>query len=409
MNARARMMAAGILATTGLHALAQSQPTPTPEIVPEAPRHLDSTPAVEVVFVLDTTGSMSGLIEGAKSKIWSIANSIATANPRPVIRMGLVAYRDRGDEYITRLTSLTDDLDAVYADLMGFQAAGGGDGPESVNQALNEAVTGFDWSREATTLRLIYLVGDAPPHMDYENDVTYSVSCEAAASAGIIINTIQCGSLAEATAPWQAIARLAEGEYFAIDQSGGVAVVGTPFDAELATLSRELDETLVFYGGEQVLAAQSAKMALAEHFVVSAGDGALADRAAYRCRDIDGATFLGVQELVADCGSGKVTLEKLEKNELPEALRSLSIDELKAYLDAKGKQRDGVRARMLELSAERDALLAEHSRRHAGSFDRSVLEALRKQALRAGIRYDLPDVAPTPDEPGTAAIKENAR
>src|ERR1043165_5364898 len=70
---------------------------------------------IDVVFVLDTTGSMSGLIEGAKQKIWAIANQIASAKPHPVVRMGLVAYRDRGDEYITKLTALTDDLDAVYS------------------------------------------------------------------------------------------------------------------------------------------------------------------------------------------------------------------------------------------------------------------------------------------------------
>ena len=105
-------------------------------------------PAVEVVFVLDTTGSMGGLIAAAKDKIWSIANTLATADPAPQIRMGLVGYRDRGDAYVTLATPLSDDLDAVYTQLMQFQADGGGDGPESVNQALYEAVTRPDWSRD---------------------------------------------------------------------------------------------------------------------------------------------------------------------------------------------------------------------------------------------------------------------
>ena len=82
------------------------------------------TPKIEVVFVLDTTGSMSGLIAAAKEKIWAIANTLATAKPAPVIKMGLVGYRDRGDAYVTTYTALTDDLDAVYANLMKFQAAG---------------------------------------------------------------------------------------------------------------------------------------------------------------------------------------------------------------------------------------------------------------------------------------------
>jgi len=86
-------------------------------------------PAVEVMFVLDTTGSMSGLIDAAKDKIWSIANTLASADPAPAIRMGLVGYRDRGDAYVTTRTDLSGDLDAVYTQLMQYGADGGGDGP----------------------------------------------------------------------------------------------------------------------------------------------------------------------------------------------------------------------------------------------------------------------------------------
>src|SRR5580765_6465297 len=100
-----------------------------------------SAPEIEVAFVLDTTGSMGGLIQAAKEKIWAIANTLATTKPAPHIKLALVAYRDRGDDYVTRRTDLTDDLDVVYKELMGLQAQGGGDGPESVNQALHEAVT----------------------------------------------------------------------------------------------------------------------------------------------------------------------------------------------------------------------------------------------------------------------------
>ena len=123
-------------------------------------------PAVEVMFVLDTTGSMGGLIAAAKEKIWSIANTLATADPTPAIRMGLVGYRDRGDGYVTTVTPLSDDLDAVYTQLMQYRADGGGDGPESVNQALYEAVSKPDWSPDKATYRVMFLVGDAPPHMD---------------------------------------------------------------------------------------------------------------------------------------------------------------------------------------------------------------------------------------------------
>src|SRR5262245_8085241 len=218
MNARVTTI---LIAAAGLTlpALAQEGAKAPPQNPPATTPAAADQPRIEAVFVLDTTGSRGGLIEGAKRKIWSIANQMATAKPAPKIRIGLVAYRDHGDDYVTKLTPLSDDLDAVYNDLMKFQAAGGGDGPESVNQALNEAVTKFEWSKASKTLRLNYLVGDAPPHMDYTQDVKYPESCKAAAKAGITINTIQCGAMADTTPIWQEIARKAEGEYFAIEQN----------------------------------------------------------------------------------------------------------------------------------------------------------------------------------------------
>src|SRR5262249_56833670 len=93
-----------------------------------------------MVFALDTTGSMGGLIEGAKQRIWGIVNEVMQSNERPNVRVGLVAYRDRGDRYITEVLPVTDNLDAVYTALMDYRAEGGGDTPEDVRRALADAV-----------------------------------------------------------------------------------------------------------------------------------------------------------------------------------------------------------------------------------------------------------------------------
>src|SRR5262245_9038157 len=77
----------------------------------------ENPPQVEVVFVLDTTGSMGSLLEGAKKKIWSIASEIARGKPSPRLKIGLVAYRDKGDAYVTKVTDLHEDLDKIYGEL----------------------------------------------------------------------------------------------------------------------------------------------------------------------------------------------------------------------------------------------------------------------------------------------------
>jgi len=125
-------------------------------------------PRVEVVFCLDTTGSMGGLIEAAKQKIWQISNQIASGKPVPDLKIGLVAYRDRGDVYITKVIDLSDDLDAIHGHLRGFQAQGGRrHRPRASTRPCSTPSNKIKWSTDKDTLRIIFLVGDAPPHMDY--------------------------------------------------------------------------------------------------------------------------------------------------------------------------------------------------------------------------------------------------
>jgi len=350
------------------------------------------TPQIEVCFVLDTTGSMGGLIEGAKAKIWSIANQIIAAKPTPKLKLALIAYRDRGDDYVTRLFDLTDDIDAVYANLQTFQAAGGGDEPESVNQALHEAVTRLSWSPDRAVLKLIFLVGDCPPHMDYPDDVKYAATCERAVKNDLTINTVQCGDHAATTPVWQDIARRGEGSYAAVGQTGDMRVVATPFDAELATLNAELGRTLVPYGSTERRAGVLTKQAASE---VAAAPAA-ADRLRYT--GTAGRTVLGGGDLVDDLQAGRVKLAELKKDELPEAMRDLSEAQRSEFVKKQTEQRTQLQARVDDLLKRREAYLDAEARRtqnadRGSAFDLRVAELIREQARRKGIRYEQPSAA----------------
>jgi Mg-chelatase subunit ChlD len=363
-------------------------PIPADPAAPDA----GAESVIDVVFVLDTTGSMSGLIEGAKQKIWSIANTIATAQPRPVVRMGLVGYRDRGDAYITKLTPLTDDLDAIYAELMTFEAGGGGDSPESVNQAILEGITLQPWSDDPRALKLVYLVGDAPPHMDYEQDTKYHETCSSAASKGIIINTIQCGGDLDTTPIWQEIARLSEGEYFAIQQNGGVTVIATPFDEELASLGANMAATACGWGDVAAQTRAMSKSDAAMDIAASAPVTAQAERAAYFAGEAGKSSALGQQELVDDVKSGRVKLEEIKKDQLPAEFRELTIAQQQAKIDQIAAEREKIQKRIAELSQKReDYLKAEMDKLGAEArdgFDVKVTECLREQASRKGISVE---------------------
>ncbi len=348
-------------------------------------------PKVEVVFVLDTTGSMSGLIEAAKQKIWAIANTLVEARTAPEIQFGLVSYRDRGDAYITQVTPLSDDIDEVYTVLMGFQAGGGGDGPESVNQALHESIHKIKWTPGDHVYRVIYLVGDAPPHMDYDDDITYRESCKMAAGRGIFVNTIQCGNMAETGTVWKEIAQMAEGQYAQIEQSGGAIVQESPFDKEIAEKSKLMDATRLYYGDAKAAQLQQAKLHKGMEIYGCASAVSVAQRAAFNCSSSGMSNFAGFQELVTDFSAGKIQLAKIEKQDLPEAVREMSAEEMEAHLKAKNTERTKLQKQIIELSKKRQKWLRDELSRQGEDqpeLDGIIYDSIKTQAARRGIQYD---------------------
>jgi Mg-chelatase subunit ChlD len=350
--------------------------TPAPEV----------RPRIELVFALDTTGSMGGLISAAKQKIWSIANTMATAEPTPQIRIGLVGYRDRGDEYVTRRTALSGDLDAVYADLMAFEAGGGGDTPESVNQALHEAVNEMSWSQDETTYRVVFLVGDCPPHMDYEDDVPYAETCALAVKRGININTIQCGGHSATTPVWKEIAGKAEGSSFRVKQDGGAVMESTPFDTKLAALSRKLDATRVWYGTREERNTARKREEVGLVIADDAPASAMAQRAAFNAGKGGRKNFLGGNELVDAYENGAVKLAEIEMEALPEELQKMSADEREAYVQEQARRRSGIQEKIKALNAKRQAYLREKiENRKDASLEEQIHATSRDQAREKGI------------------------
>ena len=337
---------------------------------------------------------MSGLIETAKEKIWSIASTMASAQPTPEIRIGLIGYRDKGDAYVTRRIDLSDDLDSVYASLMEFQAGGGGDTPESVNKALYEAVHHMSWSNRDQAYQVVFLVGDAPPHMDY-NEVQYPAIVNAAIEKGIVINTIQSGNLPMTVGPWTAIANLGHGKFFQVEQSGSAVAYATPFDTEIAELSARLDDTRVYYGTDAERKRMQDKVSAADEIVVTGSVTAQARRGVFNASVGGRANLLGDKELVDAVISGDVALEEIEPEALPAAMKPMAPEEQAAYIRQMAEERDDVQQRIRALAEDRDEFLARKVEEAGGmedSLDSKLYEAVKEQGGKAGFEYkDGPD------------------
>jgi uncharacterized protein YegL len=343
-------------------------------------------PTVEVAFVLDTTGSMGGLIEGAKRKIWSIATAIVDSNPDADIRMGLVAYRDIGDDYVTRTFDLTTDIQDLYANLLELKARGGGDWPESVNEALDVAVNKLRWTQTGDVRRIVFLVGDAPPHMDYAQDTKYPTTLAVAKQKEIIVNAVLAGDARDTARIWRDIAQLGNGRFIPIPQDGGqVVIIETPYDDDIIILQKQINGTVIPYGPRSLQKHTEDRTRQLSQ-VAAAAPSQASEMASYlnkRAR-VSSEAVTGEGDLVSDVAAGRQKLAALKDDELPDNMRGLKpearIDELNKQMN----QRKALNEKLGALVAKRDKFVAEQRDKapKGSSFDRVVEDTLKAQIKR---------------------------
>jgi len=373
-----------IFAAVSINAIAQKRPVKNLPAKPK-PVVTQNRDTLEMVFVLDTTGSMGGLIEGAKQRIWGIINEVMQKPSKPRVRVGLVAYRDNGDAYVTKILPITEDLDKAYTTLMDYRADGGGDTPENVRKALAEGVKNAGWSQTRSNLaQIVFLVGDAPPQ-NYPQEPDVLVTTAEAVRKNMIVNTIQCGDLEGTREIWQSIARRGEGKYFAIAQDGGVQAITTPYDTKLADLAAKLGKTYVTYGRKDKRDANVAAQARAESRITAdAAMGAQADRALNKA--VNDLSYDG--DLVQAVENETVKIEDVKKDDLQEEMQKMTVAERKREVDKRIAERTAIRTEILTLSKLRDEFIAVERKKQgrANGFDTAVAAALKEQLLRKGIK-----------------------
>jgi hypothetical protein len=304
---------------------------------------------------------------------------------RPRVRVGLVAYRDLSDEYVTKITPITEDLDLVYTNLMAFQAGGGGDEPENVRKALAEGVKKAGWAPTRKGLaQIVFLVGDAPPQ-NYVQESDVLVTTAEAVRRNMIVNTIQCGVIAGTKEIWQNIALRGEGKYFAIAQDGGVQAITTPYDAKLAELAVKIGKTYVTYGTVSAQISNIARQSSAEQKIkTEASMGAQADRAVNKA--VNSFSYDG--DLVQDVENQVVKVEDVKEEQLPADLKKLSVGGRKKEIEKRIAERKTIRAEILALSKQRDEYLETERKKmkRQDGFDAAVGQALQEQLLKKGIK-----------------------
>ena len=358
-----------------------------PKLVGDVPFH-GKRPTVDVALLLDTSNSMDGLINQAKSQLWTIVQQFAKAKKHgktPVRRVALFEYGNLGlpasEGYIRQVVPLTDDLDKLSESLFALRTNGG---DEYCGQVIDRAVKSLDWSTEPNGYKAIFIAGNEP---FTQGPVDYQDACKLSIERGIVVNTIHCGNSGEGRqGHWADGAKLAEGESFNIDQDRAVVQIRCPQDEIIIKLNTELNKTYLWYGAESERRFYYRNQVVQDSNAASLGRSVMAARGAVKA---SGGYSNRGRDLVDSFREDDALLTKVKVEELPEPMQRMSSSERKEYVEQHAGKRADIQRQIAAHSVEREAYLAKEKQRLAdesgqATLGDAVVGAVQKQLAASG-------------------------
>jgi TolB-like protein len=354
------------------------------------PQNFGAKPLVQVAILLDTSNSMDGLINQARSQVWKIVNELVSAEKsgsRPAIEVALYEYGNsslsKESGWIRQVLPFTADMDSVARELFALKTNGG---DEYCGQVIREAVDNLKWSPKSDVYKAIFIAGNEP---FTQGAVSFQEAVAKAKAKNIFVNTIFCGSRQQGLAEqWKAGADLAEGDYANIDQGAQTYTAAAPQDAQIAQLSGRLSDTYVARGAY----GQSKMAAKKEMNAVSAGMGGsfAAERASYQAAAPAMAASEASWDVVSAVESGSLKRDEIKADQLPENLKKMDKKELNKYIDGKLAERKKIKEEINRLQAERKSFIAAQEKKNASggnTLDKAMIDTIRKQASKRGYKF----------------------
>jgi len=346
----------------------------------------DSRP-VDLVICLDTSGSMEELLDSARARVWDIVNEFARMRPTPYLRVGLLSYGSddpatEEDGWITLHSDLTDDLDAIYAELMALRTSGS---VEHVGRVLDVAVREMDWSPAWDGLRLVFVAGNESADQGMEEVDFRDVALDAG-DKDILINALYAGNREQGVGEnWHEVAQHGHGNFSAIDVQRGIAQISTPHDERLLRLNASLNDTYLAYGerGADGLANQLAQDNNASRLGVQSCSSRIVAKGS--------ALYTNASwDLVDAMVKEDFSLASLRTQDLPEEMQGMDQQQRLSYVEAKRAQREDVQQQIQELSDKREAFLVQAKKDELGAqgLDDAIRQAIREQAKAKGFTCD---------------------
>jgi hypothetical protein len=355
----------------------------TPAVAVPAQPH---KPLVQMAILLDTSGSMSGLIDQARTELWSIVNEFIAAEQngrKPEVQVALYEYGNNRlspqSGWIRQIVPLTTDLDRISEELFALTTNGG---QEYCGWVIREATEKLAWSKSPNDLKVIFIAGNEP---FTQGPVNYRDTCKAAVTKGIIVNTIHCGSEQEAiNGKWKDGAVLADGRHLNIDQNRRVVHIAAPQDKEIAELGVRLNQTYIPYGQAGAVAQerQIAQDNNATRLSPSAALGRAVTKSSSNYRNTS-------WDLVDAVQANQVDMQKVKAEDLPKDMQNLSPEQRTAYVNAKAKERADIQARIQQLNVQRNEFVVREAGKQqpGGTLGSAIQQAVREQAAKKNYTF----------------------
>jgi hypothetical protein len=358
---------------------AKADPTPRSE----SP---DDNQRIMLALLLDTSNSMDGLIEQAKSQLWRIVNELAAAKcpdgRKPSIKIALYEYGNDGlpssEGYIRQVSGMTDDLDLISEKLFSLRTNGGN---EFCGQVIKTSLRQLAWSESRADLKLIFIAGNEP---FTQGPVPYRLACDLAREKDVIVNTIFCGNHGEGIeTSWKNGADLTGGNYMSIEQDQRTVYIVTPFDERISRLNDELNDTYIYYGasGYKKKEMQSRQDSNAESY----GQANKVERTLSKSSH---AYKNSTWDLVDATKENEKVIEQTQSDELPEEMKRMSVEQRKTYVKEKSTRRASIQKQIAELGAEREKYIRDHAQDTGEtSLDAVMIKAVRTQAKAKNLSW----------------------
>lgn len=341
---------------------------------------------VQIAILLDTSGSMEGLIDQAKTQLWKVVNTFREAKRNgevPFVEVALYEYGNSGlhigNQYIRQIEPMSRDLDEISRELFALKTNGG---EEYCGAVIQRALSDLSWDSSKQTYKVIFIAGNEP---FTQGPVDARQACKDALSKGVVVNTIHCGSREQGIGgSWNDGAALAEGKFLIIDQDKAVAHIPAPQDAEISNLGVELNKTYLGYGKERAESARKQAAADADAAKNPAA-GSSVERALTKA---SGNYENSGWDLVDGVRERKIDPAKLAADELPAEMRELEPGKRAAFIEEAAKRRAAIQKKIAELNGDREAYLQKERAKQAASggktLDEAIVETTREQASNLG-------------------------